>query len=100
MENEMSGTRGGSHEQHAKAGQQSHKNTGSKSEGEATRGSVQEQQDKGEHAGGVSHEQQAKAGQQNHKSTSSSHFGSEGERTRGGTHEQHVKAGQQSHKNG
>jgi hypothetical protein len=99
MENEMSGNQGGSHEQHVKAGQQSHKNAGSKSEGEATRGSVQEQQDKGEHSRGGSHEQQAKAGQQSHESTSGSHSGSEGEHTRGGTHEQHVKAGQQSHKN-
>jgi hypothetical protein len=98
---DMSGTQGGSHEQHVKAGQQSHKNADSqsKSEGEHTRGSVQEQQDKGEHTRGGSQEQHAKAGQQSHESTSTSHTGSEGEHTRGGTHEQHVKAGQQSHKN-
>ena len=97
----MSGNQGGSHEQNAKAGQQSHKNTASqsKSEGEHTRGSVQEQQDKADHTRGGSHDQQAKAGQQSHKNTASSHSGSEGEHTRGGTHEQHVKAGQQSHKN-
>ena len=92
----MSGNQGGSHEQHGKAGQQSHKNAGSEGE---HRGSVQEQQDKGEHTRGGTHEQHVKAGQQSHKNTPSSHSGSEGEHTRGGTHEQHVKAGQQSHKN-
>ena len=101
----MSGTRGGSHEQHVKAGEQSHKNTSgstqSMSEGERTRGSVQEQQDQGEHTRGGTHEQHVRAGQQSHKNTtgSGSQTGSEGEHMRGGTHEQHVKAGQQSHKN-
>ena len=83
---------GSSSEQHAKAGEQGHKNTtdsGSKESGSeaSTRGS--------------SHEQQVKAGQQSHKNTSGSgskEFGSEGS-TRGGSHEQHVKAGQQSYKN-
>jgi hypothetical protein len=89
-ENQMSGTRGGSHEQHVKAGEQSHKNTShtgseSKSEGEHTRGGT--------------HEQHVKSGQQSHKNTTGSGSGSEGEHMRGGTHEQHVKAGQQSHKN-
>ncbi len=64
-------TRGGSHEQHVKAGEQSHKNN------PATQASQGGQQ---------------KTGQQG--SSGSSQSG-----TQGGTHEQHVKAGQQSHKN-
>jgi hypothetical protein len=69
----MPGSKGGSHEQHVKAGEQSHKNTGgqSKSSGE-----------KGMSRGGT-HEQHVNAGKQ----------------SSGGTHEQHVKAGEQSHKN-
>jgi hypothetical protein len=55
------GTRGGSHEQHVKAGQQSHKNdthsassrTDSNSDSHSTRGGT--------------HEQHVKAGQQSHK---------------------------------
>jgi hypothetical protein len=64
---------GGSHEQHVKAGQQSHKNTqsgGSQSSGSSSGGS--------------------------HSTASKS---DDEKSTRGGTHEQHVKAGQQSHKN-
>ncbi len=47
-----SGQRGGSHEQHVKAGEQSHKNDGDKESG-------------GQRGG--SHEQHVKAGQQSHK---------------------------------
>lgn len=49
--------RGGSHEQHAKTGQQNHKNDDE--QGSSTRSSS------GSHGG--SHEQHAKAGQQSHK---------------------------------
>jgi hypothetical protein len=73
---EMAGNQGGSHEQHVKAGEQSHKNTES---GSSSRGG--------------SHEQHVKAGEQSHKNTES------GSSSRGGSHEQHVKAGEQSHKN-
>jgi hypothetical protein len=50
---------GGSHEQHVKAGQQSHKNEGGPSQ----------QDDKKQSGGqrGGSHEQHVKAGQQSHK---------------------------------
>lgn len=48
-----SGTQGGTHEQHVKAGQQSHKNDGNKQSGGGQRGG--------------SHEQHVKAGQQSHK---------------------------------
>ncbi len=65
-----SGNQGGTHEQHVKAGEQSHKGSSG--------GASHEQQ---------THEQQSKAGQSSHGSS------------QGGTHEQHVKAGQQSHKN-
>jgi len=53
----MAGTQGGSHEQHVKAGEQSHKNTGGSESGHesGTRGG--------------SHEQHVKAGQQSHKNT-------------------------------
>lgn len=63
-------TRGGSHEQHVKAGEQSHKNS------------------PGGSSKGTSHDQHAKTESDRGTGT-----------TRGGTHEQHVKAGQQSHKN-
>jgi hypothetical protein len=72
-------TRGGTHEQHVKAGEQSHKNAPG--------------------AGGTSHGgasgQQAKAGEQSQKDQHEST-----DHQRGGSHEQHVKAGSQSHKNG
>jgi len=64
-------TRGGSHEQHVKAGEQSHKTA------QSTHGSHSAETDTHGKTG-----QKAPAG------------------TQGGTHEQHVKAGQQSHKNG
>jgi hypothetical protein len=82
----MATTQGGTHEQHVKAGQQSHKN----SESSGSHSSSQ----------GGTHEQHVKAGQQSHKNSDSGSHDSESQgSTRGGTHEQHVKAGQQSHKN-
>ncbi len=52
-------TQGGTHEQHVKAGQQSHKNTGS---------TQQSEHKSGEHSTrGGSHEQHVKAGQHSHK---------------------------------
>jgi hypothetical protein len=74
----MSGNKGGSHEQHVKAGQQSHKNTSSS---EAKTSSLDE---RGKMSG---------SGQD--RETMGGSPGS----TRGGTHEQHVKADRQSHKN-
>ncbi|MDE1996690.1 MAG: hypothetical protein KGI75_29595 [Rhizobiaceae bacterium] len=55
---------GGTHEQHVKAGQQSHKNMDDKTRNAASTGSRNEQS-----AGtrGGSHEQNTKAGQQGHK---------------------------------
>ena len=53
-------TRGGSHEQHVKAGEQSHKNDDkSKSAGSSSSGNRGSQ--------GGSHEQHVKAGEQSHK---------------------------------
>jgi len=66
MANEQN-TRGGSHEQHVKAGEQSHKNThGGSHEQQSKAG---EQSHKGGESGtrGGSHEQHVKAGQQSHK---------------------------------
>jgi hypothetical protein len=54
-------TQGGSHEQHVKAGEQSHKNTGSQ---QNTSSSDNKQ---GSGTRGGSHEQHVKAGQQSHK---------------------------------
>ncbi len=56
------GSHGGSHEQHVKAGQQSHKNTPGKQENESVQASS-------DHKGarGGSSEQHSKAGQQSHK---------------------------------
>ncbi len=53
---------GGSHEQHVKAGQQSHKNSDAKHAS-----GNREQQSGGERGG--SHEQHVKAGQQSHKNS-------------------------------
>ncbi|WP_439815522.1 hypothetical protein [Zavarzinia sp. CC-PAN008] len=50
---------GGSHEQHVKAGQQSHKNSGSSDSKQAS-------------SRGGTHEQHVKAGQQSHKNSGSS----------------------------
>jgi hypothetical protein len=72
--------RGGTHEQHVKAGEQSHKNA-------PPAGGSRDQQSRG-----GSPEQNAKAGEQSRKNEQQSG-------TRGGSHEQHVRAGEQSHKN-
>ena len=53
---------GGSHEQHVKAGQQSHKNTGSQ------QASSRDNQTSSGTRGGT-HEQHVKAGQQSHKNS-------------------------------
>ncbi len=58
--NQGSGQRGGSHEQHVKAGEQSHKNTGGQQQG-------QDRDQSGSGQRGGSHEQHVKAGQQSHK---------------------------------
>ncbi len=76
--------RGGTHEQHVKAGEQSHKNTGgSSSQGSHSQGSQ----------GTSQSDMKDDMKDQGRGSSQGSH-------TQGGTHEQHVKAGQQSHKNG
>jgi uncharacterized protein len=67
----VSPTRGDTHEQHVKAGEQSHKKTSGSSQGVAR--------------------EREKSGEESSKGS--------GGGSRGGTHEQHVKAGQQSHKN-
>src|SRR5208283_2167292 len=84
----MSNSQGGSHEQHVKAGEQSHKNTSGSGKTGSEEGSR-----------GGSHEQHVKAGEQSHKNTSGSGKTGSEEGSRGGSHERHVKAGQQSHKN-
>ncbi|MEB2846492.1 hypothetical protein [Endobacterium cereale] len=53
---------GGSHEQHVKAGEQSHKNTGSQK-------SASSGENQGSGTRGGSHEQHVKAGQQSHKNS-------------------------------
>jgi hypothetical protein len=68
---------GGSHEQHVKAGQQSHKNMDKNMERDRQQGGRQQQAESG----------------------SSRQQGDNMGSSRGGSHEQHVKAGQQSHKN-
>jgi len=55
---------GGTHEQHVKAGQQSHKNTDDNTRSASSSGS-REQQSSGTRGG--THEQHVKAGQQSHK---------------------------------
>jgi hypothetical protein len=60
-------TRGGSHEQHVKSGEQSHKNSGG-----ASRGSHKSGEEKDGKMGGTqggTHEQHVKAGQQSHKNS-------------------------------
>ncbi len=55
---------GGSHEQHVKAGQQSHKNAGSQA---STSKNKEDTQSSGSRGG--SHEQQGKAGKQSHRNS-------------------------------
>ena len=62
--NSRSGNQGGTHEQHVKAGQQSHKNMDAKTHSASSSGS-REQQSSGTRGG--THEQHVKAGQQSHK---------------------------------
>jgi hypothetical protein len=89
----------GTHEDHVRAGQQSHKNSPAaaapKSE-PTTKAPASNQ--------GGTHEQHVKAGQQSHKNTSDTASSKDDVSAsksggQGGTHEQHVNAGKQSHKN-
>ncbi len=64
----MSGTQGGSHEQHVKAGQQSHKNTSTGTQEGSPKGHENTSEQKNSSRGG-SHEQHVKAGQQSHKNS-------------------------------
>jgi hypothetical protein len=59
------GIQGGTHEQHVKAGEQSHKNTSGRS---STDDRNSEESKSGSQRTGT-HEQHVKAGQQNHKNT-------------------------------
>ena len=65
MPNQNSGTRGGDHEQHVKAGQQSHKNT-TGTQPEPADGGRGSEHSAGSTRGGT-HEQHVKAGEQSHK---------------------------------
>lgn len=59
-------TQGGTHEQHVKAGQQSHKNDGKHASSGGSGGSDKQQQPSSR---GGSHQQHVKAGQQSHKNS-------------------------------
>jgi hypothetical protein len=61
------GTQGGSHEQHVKAGEQSHKNTGTAPNKSASSGPGHEKSSPGTRSGGS--EQHTKPGQQGHKNS-------------------------------
>jgi hypothetical protein len=61
------GTRGGTHEQHVKAGEQSHKNTPSAHDSKAGQSSAGERGGSSRSTQGGTHEQHVKAGQQSHK---------------------------------
>lgn len=82
--------RGGTHEQHVKAGEQSHKNSPGSAKSEGRERDREENERGGGSTRGGTHEQHVKAGEQSHKGAGSS--------GQGGSHEQHVKAGEQSHK--
>jgi len=62
----MMANQGGSHEQHVKAGQQSHKNEGSSS---GSGGDKSGGDKSGSGTRGGSHEQHVKAGEQSHKNS-------------------------------
>jgi hypothetical protein len=64
-------SRGGTHEQHVKAGVQSHKNTGGQHQGGSTQGGT--------------HDQHVKAGEQSHKNNPAGSQHSEAS-SRGGSH--------------
>lgn len=116
--------RGGSHEQHVNAGQQSHKNTGSTSqkgastsgEGRGWHGDPQGHAEAGRKGGEAvsrDREHMAEIGRKGGEAVSEDrehmaqigreggeargHSGGSG--SRGGTHEQQARAGEQSHKN-
>ncbi|HEV7718859.1 MAG TPA: hypothetical protein VGO70_07785 [Arsenicitalea sp.] len=59
----QSDNRGGTHEQHVRAGEQSHKNSSSASNAKSA------SQDHGSSTRGGTHEQHVKAGQQSHKNS-------------------------------
>jgi hypothetical protein len=63
------GTRGGSHEQHVKAGEQSHKNTPAAHEPQTAHSKSGEHSGSGRSTQGGTHEQHVKAGQQSHKNS-------------------------------
>lgn len=100
--------RGGSHEQHVKAGQQSHKNQGSQGSGGSTgEGSGRhgdpeghaEAGRKGGEAVSKDREHMAEIGREGDEARGQGQNSNSSTGSRGGSHEQHVKAGQQSHKN-
>jgi hypothetical protein len=98
--NAQPGKQGGTPEQHAEAGRQSHKNDASKQSGAAGSSS----RSSGGGTRGGTPEQHAEAGRQSHKNDGNKQSGSAGSSsrssgTRGGTPEQHAEAGRQSHKN-
>jgi hypothetical protein len=89
----------GTHEDHVRAGQQSHKNSPAAAD---SKNATPTKAPAGNQGG--THEQHVKAGQQSHKNTAgtaSSEHEESAPKTggQGGTHEQHVAAGKQSHKN-
>ncbi len=59
------GTQGGNHEQHVKAGQQSHKNTS----GSSSASAKHDEHSSSKSTQGGTHEQHVKAGQQSHKNS-------------------------------
>lgn len=90
------GVQGGTPEQHAEAGRQSHKNdgnSGSKQSGSQGSGSKQSASQ------GSSSKQSDSQGAGSKQSGAQGSGGSTGGGTRGGTPEQHAEAGRQSHKN-
>lgn len=58
---------GGGHEQHVKAGQQSHKNMDKGRQQQQAAGDSQRQQGDGSRTRGGTHEQHVRAGEQSHK---------------------------------
>jgi hypothetical protein len=83
--------RGGTHEQHVKAGEQSHKNTSGSSKGEGRERPRAENETGGGSSRGGSPEKDLKAGEQSSKGKSDSS-------TQGGADEQHAKASEQTRK--
>ena len=81
-------TQGGTPEQHAEAGRQSHKNDANKGSGSGSGASKQSGSGSGSRSG-------ASSG----SGSGSGNTAGSGAGTRGGTPEQHAEAGRQSHKN-